>query len=134
MSIEYTYDEQNNVLYTRFFGVVTNEDFTVQGEAVAADPRIKPGVRELVDLTGIEDIEASSSGFERNIRIDSIHREKLAGMRTAVVAESDLLYGFARMYQSLAEVQDAPAEVEVFRNEKDAREWLGLDGGGSDDS
>ncbi len=49
-------------------------------------------------------------------------------MRTAVIAETDLLYGFARMYQSLTEVRDAPSTVEVFRTEIEARKWLGLDG------
>ncbi len=127
MSVDYTYDEENNVLYTRFFGVVVEKDFRDQAEAVASDSRIKPGVRELVDLSGIEDAEVSSTAFETNIRIDSAHGEKLAGMRTAIVAKTDLLYGFSRMYQSLSEVKDAPSTVEVFRTEKEAREWLGLE-------
>ena len=127
MSVEYTYDEENNVLYTRFFGVVVEKDFRDQAEAVAADSHIKQGVRELVDLSGIEDIQASPTALETNIRIDSSHSEKLAGMRTAIVASTDLLYGFSRMFQSLTEVRDAPATVEVFRNEKDARKWLGLE-------
>jgi len=130
MSVEYTYDEENNVLYTRFFGVVVERDFRDQAEAVAADPRIKPGVRELVDLSGIEDIQGDQKALETNIRIDSYHSEKLAGMRTAIVASTDLLYGFSRMYQSLVEVRDAPATVEVFRTEKEAREWLGLEDSG----
>ena len=128
MSVEYTYDEEKNILYTRFFGVITNKDFLDQGESIGADARIKPGVRELVYLVDIEDIQASPSGFERNIQIDSKNRDKLQGMRTAVIAETDLLYGFARMYQSLTEVRDAPSTVEVFRTEKEARKWLGLDG------
>lgn len=73
MSVEYTYDEENNVLYTRFFGVVTDKDLRDQGEAVAADPRIKSGVRELVDLSGIEEIQGSSRKLELNIRMDSAH-------------------------------------------------------------
>jgi hypothetical protein len=127
MSIDYTYDEDNNILYTRFFGVVINKDLKDQADALGADPRIKPGVRELVDLSGIEEIQASPTALERNIQIDNIHRVKLAGMRTAIVATTDLLYGFSRMYQSLAEVKDSPATIEVFRTEKEARRWLGLE-------
>ena len=37
MSVEYTYDEEKNVMYTRLFGVVTDKDLRDQGEAVAAD-------------------------------------------------------------------------------------------------
>jgi hypothetical protein len=128
MSVEYTYDEENKVMYTRFFGAVTAEDLKVQAENVCSDPRIGPGVRELVDLSGIEEVAGPANALEQNIRIDRQHSEKLAGLRTAIVAPTDLLYGFARVYQSLAEVQDAPATIEVFRTEKEAREWLGLDG------
>jgi hypothetical protein len=127
MSVEYTYDEENNVLYTRIFGVVTDKDLKDQAMAVAADRRIKPGVRELVDLSGIEDVEATTTALETNIRIDSYHSEKLAGMRTAIVALTDLLYGFSRMYQSLAEVQKSPATIEIFRAVEEARKWLGLE-------
>jgi len=127
MSVEYTYDEEKNILYTRFFGVVTEKDLRDQAKAVTADPRIGPGVRELVDLSGIEEIQGGAGGLEENIRIDSTHSEKLAGMRTAIVATTDLLYGFSRMYQSLAEVKDSPLTVEVFRTEKEARKWLGLE-------
>jgi hypothetical protein len=127
MSVEYTYDEEKNVLYTRFFGLVVDRDLVDQAEAVAADPRIKPGVRELVDLSGIEEIQAVPTALEQNIWIDITQSEKLAGMRTAIVATTDLLYGFSRMYQSLAEVKDSPLTVEVFRTEREAREWLGLE-------
>ncbi len=126
MPVEYEYDEEQNVIYTRFFGVVVDKDLEDQAKAVAADPRIKPGLRELVDLSGIEGIEASTSSLERNIMIDSTNREKLEGLRTAIVAGTDLLYGFSRMYQALAEVQGAPSTVEVFRSEGKAREWLDL--------
>jgi hypothetical protein len=126
MSVDYTYDEENNILYTRFFGVVIDKDLKEQAEAVAGDPRIKPGVRELVDLSGVEDIQGSPSSLELNIQIDIANREKLVGMRTAIVAGNDLLYGFSRMYQSLAEVRESPLTVEVFRTVEEAREWLGL--------
>ena len=127
MSVEYTYDEENNVLYTCFFGVVTDNDLKDQAEAVVADPRIRPGTRELVDLSGVEDIQGEASGLEQNIQIDTANKEKLAGTRTAIVATTDLLYGFARMYQTLAELRDSPLTVEVFRTFEEAREWLGLE-------
>jgi len=128
MSVEYTYDEENNILYTRFFGVVVDKDLRDQGDAVAADPRIKPGVRELVDLSGVEEIQGSSSSLEHNIQIDCANSEKLAGMRTAIVAGTDLLFGFSRMYQAFSELRESPLTVEVFRTVEEAREWLGLQG------
>ena len=127
MPIEYTYDEEKNVLYTRFYGVITDADLKAQGEAVTSDPRVMPGVRELVDLSGVEGEDVTSDGLAKNIQIDTMHREKLTGMKTAIVAATDLQYGLSRMYQALAEVQKSPAVIEVFREEKAAREWLGLE-------
>ena len=126
MPIEYTYDEENNTLYTRFFGVVIDQDLRDQAEAIGADSRIKPGARELVDLAGIEEVQASPASLEDNIQTDLAHSEKLAGMRTAIVAGTDFLFGFARMYKSLAELEESPVTVGVFRTLEDAREWLGL--------
>jgi len=126
MSVEYTYDEEHNIIYTRFFGLVIDKDLKDQAETVAADPRIKPGARELVDLADVEEVQGSSNSLETNIRIDRAHSEKLAGMRTAIVAVTDLMFGFARMYQTLAELQGSPLTVEVFRTAGEAREWLGL--------
>lgn len=34
MSVEYTYDEEKNVIYTRLFGVMTDKDLKDQGEVV----------------------------------------------------------------------------------------------------
>lgn len=127
MSVEYTYDQERNVLYTRFFGVVVDQDLRAQAVAVAADTRIRPGVRELVDLDGIEKVEASPTSLDDNIHIDVTNREKLAGMRSALIAKSDFLFGFARMYKSLAEIEGSPIAFEVFRTVSEARNWLGLD-------
>lgn len=127
MSVEYTYDQKRNVLYTRFFGVVVDQDLRAQAVAVAADTRIRPGVRELVDLDGIEKVEASPTSLDDNIHIDVTNREKLAGMRSALIAKSDFLFGFARMYKSLAEIEGSPIAFEVFRTVSEARNWLGLD-------
>jgi hypothetical protein len=130
LSVEYTYDEGNNVLYTRFFGVVTNLDLRDQAQAIGQDPRVKSGVRELVDLEGVEEVASSSTALDDVICIDCENSAKLAGMRTAVVASRDFIFGFARMYKSLAEIEGSPATVQVFRTFSEARQWLGLENDG----
>jgi hypothetical protein len=124
MAAEYTYDEEKNFLHTRFYGVLTDEDLKWQAEAVTSDPRIRPGTREIVDLTGIEDIKASPESLKLIVATDRSHRDKLAGMRTAIVAPTDLLYGYSRMYEIFAELGESPVTIEVFRTIDEAREWL----------
>jgi hypothetical protein len=126
MSVEYEFDEENGVLYTRFFGVVTDEDLRAQAEAVAADDRIGPKTRELVDLTGIEEIEASPDTFEDIIRIDRAHAEKLSGSQTAIVAPTDVLFGYSRMFETLTDLRESPTRTRAFRTLEEAEAWLGL--------
>jgi hypothetical protein len=45
--------------------------------------------------------------------------------RRAIIGESEVAYGVARMYASLA--QRTGGDIRVFRDARSAREWLGLD-------
>jgi len=126
MPIEYAYDEKANVLYTRFFGVVTDDDLRNQARAVAEDGRVRPEVRELVDLSEIEKVEASPDTFDDIIVVERAHGQKFLGMRTAIFAPTDLLYGYSRMFQSMADLREAPSTVKTFRTLQEARDWLGL--------
>ena len=44
--------------------------------------------------------------------------------KSALVGSSDLLYGLARMYASLAEVKRHPISNRAFRSKKEALDWL----------
>ena len=48
---------------------------------------------------------------------------------TAMVVDKDTQYGFARMYDAMAD--QVPTEVEIFREEQPARDWLRSKAGGS---
>ena len=47
-----------------------------------------------------------------------------AGGKTALVMPSDLGFGLARMYDSMAELKNHPVGHGVFRNREDALHWL----------
>ena len=126
MSVEYKFDEETNFLYTRFYGVLTDDDLRGQAQAVADDPKIKPGVKEIVDLRGVDSVEASTDSIGVIINIDMEHREKLAGQQTAIVAPRELLYGLSKIYEVLYELSQGPANVKVFRDIGEARKWLEL--------
>jgi len=46
------------------------------------------------------------------------------GGKSAIVGSSDLLYGLARMYASLAKVKNHPISNRAFRSEEEALVWL----------
>lgn len=124
MTVTYTYDGKQNFLYTKFTGAITDEDLESQAKAVAADPRVKPGVRELVDLRAVDSVEASTESLGVIIFSDKEHREKFEGMKIAIVAPRELLYGLSKIFEVLSDVENAPSTINVFRTMAEAKEWL----------
>jgi len=56
------------------------------------------------------------------------HRfEERKGGKTAVVASSDLQYGFSRILGSLYEIEDFPTKLKIFRIMDEALEWFDQD-------
>jgi hypothetical protein len=48
------------------------------------------------------------------------------GGRTAIVCSTDLDYGLGRMFQTFADIDRIPIEINIFRNLDDANEWLNI--------
>ena len=46
------------------------------------------------------------------------------GGKTALVAPTDLGYGLSRMFQIMADTEDFPFNINVFRTLKEANQWL----------
>ena len=82
-------------------------------------------------------IECHGVGYELEVPMTTVwslpdlNNDVILLTHLVVRDDAHLLFGFARMYQSLAEVKDAPSTIEVFRTEEQARKWLGLDGDGA---
>lgn len=54
----------------------------------------------------------------------SIYSSTSESIKIAVYCSEDLVFGIGRMYESL--VDNDKYDVMIFRNEKDARKWLGI--------
>ena len=124
MTVSYTYDEKENFVYTKCSGVLTDQDLEEFAKAMAADPRIKTDLRELVDLRAVEEVKAStdSLGFMVHINIDN--KEKYLGKQIAIVAPRELLYGLSKYFEVISHIDNAPFKLNVFRTMAEAKEWL----------
>ena len=52
------------------------------------------------------------------------YADRRIGGRTAIVCSKELDYGISRMFQTFANIEHIPFEIEVFRDIRGAREWL----------
>lgn len=105
----------------RLFGVldradlnaVMNEVERLEDEGVLRD--------RLTDLTALERIDV---GFEEvfGLAVNRAERKVTAPVRSALVANRPVQFGFARMFQML---NDNPRiEIRIFGNLEEAQQWL----------
>src|SRR5262245_10601393 len=122
MPISYQIDEARGLILTTASGTLTDSDILQLKARLLADPRWKPGMRELSDVRTIDRLEVTAGGVAQMALRDESDAAALASYRLAIVVSHQLVYGMARMYQLFTE-QSVP-NVRVFRDMEDARNWL----------
>ena len=120
MPVVYKIDPSNRIVFTRGFGVVADEELLLHNIDLKADPGFDPTFNQLVDFTEAKDVDIL---FET---IQNIARKRIFALssRRAIVVNTSLKFGFARMFQNLRMPEDE--NIRVFWNLAEARQWLGL--------
>jgi hypothetical protein len=116
----YRIDSVHGVVLTSCTGVLTDDDLLAHKRQLADDPNLRPGMVELSDVRGVERLDVTAVGVRQMVMMD----EDLQSHRLAIVVSQEVIYGMARMYQSLTEPNNP--NVGVFRDMSEARAWLGL--------
>jgi len=127
MSIEYTLKDEGHFVHTEGQGVLTDEELRAYVESVNSDPRIQREGRELLDLRAVSQINVSAECIEQLAHFRKSPDQSPEEWKTAIVVSQDLMFGLSRMFQLSAEVADFPAQIGVFKDLCEAREWLGID-------
>ena len=90
-----------------------------------ADESIRPTARSLVDFSSLDSCEVGSETVRAAARIAEEWYTPAKSYRVAVVAPSDVAYGLARMYATLADGN--ASAVRTFRTREDALRWLEIE-------
>ena len=121
MPITYRIDAERRIVHTTAAGVVVDADLRQHEDLLAGDPAFEPGMVQIIDGQAIDDLKVSSAGVRSFVLHESSrHAGRFAGHRVAIVVPEDAVYGMARMYQSLSQV-----DVGVFRTMPEALTFLG---------
>jgi hypothetical protein len=99
MSMTYTIEPARNLVLTTGAGVLTDDDVMAHRRALSADPQSSPQMRELSDIRQVTDFQVTPAGIRIMVAAD---------VRMVSAGEPDI------------------RSVGVFRNDKDAAEWLGI--------
>lgn len=129
MPLTYSIELNGSLILAIASGTVTNQDLSEYVSSLAKDARVKPGMKELIDLRGAAGAEVTSNGLLSLATFTLSQKERFRGIKCAIVADRDLAFGLARMYEAYSEGEGIPVDRKVFREFDEACRWLGIDPG-----
>lgn len=121
MAISYRIDKSLGLVFTTAQGALTGQEILTYFQRLREDPDFNPSYDSLIDLRGLIEHPMSTG----DIKTVSGYRVFNQESRRAIVAEKDVSFGMARMYEMQRGPE--PDQIKVFRDMAEARRWLGLD-------
>jgi len=83
----------------------------------------------ICDFTHLEKVDASSRELQEIVRYAKRFSHVRTGGRTALVGNTMLKYGLARMASTFAEIEKLPWEIRPFKKLDEALAWVAESGG-----
>ncbi|HXF10807.1 MAG TPA: STAS/SEC14 domain-containing protein [Desulfuromonadaceae bacterium] len=121
MDVTRTLDPEKKILYTTITGQITLAEIRADMMRLTVVPGYSPEMPGLVDMRGAT-AGLTSDELRQIAETIKANPEVASGARRALLVSSDLMYGLYRMFA--AYMSDGPNEYRVFRDEKQALEWL----------
>lgn len=109
--------------YLKRWGPVSLTELRAGVDALLSDPQIAQVDKVISDMSEADYSAVSGDEYRTHA---SVTRERMKGMNLQVglLAPSTVLYGLARMFGPLADMED----LRIFQDRESALEWLGAPG------
>ena len=120
MPATYKIDTDLRMVFSTASGILTDEDCHAHVDALHEDPLFESSMGQLVDFTPVTEVRVTAGAIHTFARRNPFGQ----GARRAFVVADDVVYGMARMYDSLTSHQ--PHDLTLFRDMAAARAWLGI--------
>ena len=119
MPAAYKIDKENRWVHSMFWGEFSRADMLSIVERGLKDPDFDPTFGEVADLTEVTQIELSGDDIRELAGKNIFSRHS----RRAFVVPNDVIFGLARMYQILRELEGETG-IRVFRTLDEALDWV----------
>ncbi len=123
MPVDHQINRELGIVFSRAWGVLTDDDLLEQQRCLGQNPEFKPSLKQLFDFREVTDVQVTGHGIRALAERDQFHQD----VRRAFVIHpgAQLMFGLMRMFESLT--TEFPDELRVqFDHMRKAREWLGL--------
>lgn len=118
--VTYRIDPDRRLVVVTYIGAVTLDDIRTSQQMARADPAFDPGFAVLMDGLHADFSALSAEDLAKIARTTPSVR----GGRRAIVVNTQLNYGLARMFSSISEAQGHGFPFALFDNLEDALRWL----------
>lgn len=122
MPVTYKVFPEHALFVTWPSGLVSSEELIEVYRKAYADPQLRPGYHELVDMRGATAFDVSTDGFLAIARMTEDFQGS-AATRTAVLVDRPMNEIISRLYQSIAEAGQTEV-VAQFTELSEALDWL----------
>jgi hypothetical protein len=112
-------DPRRQLVYSTFYGKLTDAELAGHGHAIATDPDFRPHFSEIVDLTAVTEMSISEGTLAALASNPSLFSESVMHI---VVAPSEPLFQMASRYKHLA--QSSRRNLFVVRTRAEAYRLL----------
>jgi hypothetical protein len=124
MGYELYVERETRLVRVSLFGETSVDEHRQWLRELVNHPDWSPDFDVLVDVRGLGDPSLDYEQVRAVAQYAKQLNERLGTGRHAVVADSNVLYGFARMGEQLC--QPRSWEISVFRDVEAAEQWLGV--------
>ncbi len=128
MPVEHQIDETNRLIVTTWTGRLTDGEMIQVYQDylnnIKTLPRYIP-YNEIADFSKTSDVRLTVDGIKKMGEIASTADREDVKTKLAIIVNSNLAFGLARMYQVYRSFSpNANKETRVFKKEGDALEWI----------
>ena len=121
MSISYQIASAQKVVFTTFDGAVTDLDILSHARDIMSDPAIDSSFVELISAAPSSMQAVTGTGIRA---VAHLIRNSNAVRKIGIAVSQGNEFGLARMVELSA--GESATEINVFREQADARSWLGI--------
>ena len=114
-------DTRRRVVYSTFYGKLTDEELLGHRATIASDPDFNRDYSEIVDLSAVTEHAISQDALARMARNKSLFSDSVLHI---VVAPAELAFRFASQFKTLA--RDSRRNLMIVRTKDEAYKLLGI--------
>lgn len=121
MPYSYLIDTQRGIVFSRIWGVLTDEEVLSHATGLKEDPRFSPGLKQVIDFRELTDMQLTTHGLRKLAHLNPFHPDA----KRAFVVDTDEALALSRAFWTYTEA--GVDGYTLFRSLEPAMEFVGLD-------